>query len=111
MLQTLLTAKPPDAEEISRWLVTYGQEMFLAGKAYGKFAETINGVAAARPIFRKQLVAAWDLAFAWLADEPFQHHPALSLAILLALMATALMWGWPIEAAIVGLTWSGILRI
>ena len=111
MLQTLLTAKPPDAEEITRWLVMYGQEMILAGKAYGKFAETINGVAAARPIFRKQLVAAWDLAFAWLADEPFQHHPALSLAILLALMATALMWGWPIEAAIVGLTWSGILRI
>ena len=41
-LTTLLTLKPPDAEEICRWLVAYGQAMFLTGQAYGKFAETIN---------------------------------------------------------------------
>ena len=30
--------------------------------------------ATARPHIRKQLTGAWDLAFAWLADEPGQHH-------------------------------------
>lgn len=63
------------------------------------------------PILWKQLVSAWDLAFAWLADEPFQHHPALPLSVLLALMATAPMWGWPLEASVLGLAWAGILRI
>lgn len=85
-LSQLLTAKPPDAEEISRWLTLYGQEIFLAGKSYGKFAQTINAVAAARPIVRRQLVGAWDLALAWLVDEPTAHHPALPLSILLAIV-------------------------
>ena len=110
-LSALLDAKPVDPEEISGYLVKYGQDMFLAGRAYGKYAETINAVATYRPIVKKQLTIAWDLAFAWLADEPFQHHPALPLSILLALLSVALMWGWPVEAAIIGLTWSGILRI
>jgi hypothetical protein len=85
--------------------------MFQAGKAYGRYAETINAVATARPAVRKMLAPAWDLAFAWLADEPYQHHPALHLAVLLGMMSIALLWGWPLEAAILGLTWSGLLRI
>lgn len=111
LLSQMLTAKPPDAEEIANWLVEYGKAMFSAGKAYGKYAETINAISTARPIIRKQLVAAWDFAYAWLADEPFQHHPAMPLAVLLAMMTTAVVWGWPLEAAIIGLTWAGILRI
>lgn len=107
----LLTAKLPDAEEISRWLTLYGQEMYPAGRSYGKFAETINAVAAARPIVRKQLVGAWDLAFAWLVDEPTEHHPALPLSILLAMVSLALLWGWPLEAAVISMTWCGILRV
>ena len=111
MLSVLLTAKPPDAEEICKYLVLYGQQMFAAGKAYGKFAETINAVASSRPAIKKQLTAAWDLCFAWLADEPTQHHPALPLAMLLAMMSLALLWGWPAEAAIFGMAWTGLLRI
>ena len=110
-LSLLLTAKPPDAEEICKWLISYGQEMYLSGKAYGKFAETINAVSAARPVVRKQLAGAWDPAFAWLTDEPSEHHPALPLSILLAMLALALMWGWPLEAAVLSLTWCGICRI
>jgi hypothetical protein len=33
ILSVLLTAKPPDPEEICRLIVMYGQEMFAAGKA------------------------------------------------------------------------------
>ena len=111
MLTQLLTAKPPDAEEICRWLVEYGKALFQSGKAYGRFAETINAVASARPHVRKQLTGAWDLAFAWLADEPGQHHPALPLSVMLAMLAVSLMWGWPREAAVIGMAWSGIMRI
>ena len=110
-LSQLLTARPPDPEEICKWLTRYGQEMFLSGKAYGRFAETINAVASERPAIRKNLSPAWGLAFAWLADEPYEHHAALPLPVLLAMMSLAMIWGWPLEAPILGLTWSGILRI
>ena len=110
-LSIVLSRKPPDAEEVNHWLVEFGKAMFLAGKAYGKYAETINAVAGIKPILRKQLTEAWDLAFAWIADEPFQHHPALPLAVMLSLVSIALLWGWPMEASVIALTWSGILRI
>eukprot|EP00435_Cladocopium_sp_Y103_P055331 s818_g18.t1 len=100
-----------DPEKLAAWLVSYGKELYSAGKAYGIFAETINSVAAARPQVRKQLTAAWDYAFSWISNEPFSHHPALPASILVAIMSVALLWGWRTEAAIFGLTWSGILRI
>ena len=110
-LKELLSNKPSGPEEICKWLIQCGQELYLS---YGTFSETINAVAAARPLVRKQLTPAWDLAFAafaWLADEPHQHHPALPLSILLAMLSTCLLWGWPREAAVIALTWNGILRI
>ena len=57
------------------------------------------------------LVSAWDLAFAWVTDEPTSHHPAMPLSVLLAFSATALLWGWPTEAAILLMTWCGICRV
>jgi len=110
-LSILLTSKPPDPEEICKWLVCYGQEMYRAGKAYGKYAETINAVGTVRPAVRKMLAPAWDLAFAWLEDEPYQHHLAMPISIMISIMTVALLWGWPLEAAIIGMTWCGILRI
>ncbi len=85
--------------------------MYYAGKPYGQFSETINAVAGRRPAIRKALVQAWDLAFAWQADERRERHPAMPLSVLLALCSLALLWGWPHEAAIFSFTWSGILRI
>ena len=62
-------------------------------------------------MIRKQLAPAWDVAVAWLADEPRHHHPALPLSVLLAALTTCLWWGWPLEAAVFALAWNGILRI
>ena len=67
--------------------------MFAAGRSYGRYAETINSIAAARPLIKKQLTAAWDLAFCWLSDEPHQHHPAMPRSVLLAACSLSLMWG------------------
>ena len=110
-MSVLFSAKPADPEEICRLLVAYGQQLFLSGKAYGIYAETINAVAASRPLIRKLLTGAWDLAFAWLADEPHSHHPALPVSVLLSLMTVCITWGWATEAAIFGMTWAGLLRI
>ena len=107
----LLQQRPADPELISHWLAEYGREMFRAGKAYGQFSETINGIAMLKPSVKRQLTSAWDVAFAWLVDEPHQHHPALPLSALLAMLTIALAWGWPYEAAVVALAWTGLLRI
>ena len=110
-LQTAVDARDADSEFLARLLVQYGRELYYAGKPYGRFSETINGISARRPAFRRQLTQAWDLAFAWVADEPSVHHAPIPKAVLLALCGLALLWGWPSEAAIFMMSWSGLLRI
>eukprot|EP00438_Fugacium_kawagutii_P012665 Skav215620 [mRNA] locus=scaffold666:640257:644840:- [translate_table: standard] len=110
-LKFLLTQKPPDPERIAELLVDYGKQMFSAGKTYGVFSETINAVAAARPLVKRQLTSAWDLAFAWLADEPHQHHPAMPLSVLASMASVSILWGWPHVAAVLLLAWTGVMRI
>ena len=60
---------------------------------------------------RRCLQPAWDVAFAWLREEPRTHHVALPWQGLLAIIATALMWGWPRTAGCIALTWGALLRI
>ena len=107
----LIFSSPPDPEAVCHWLVAYGRELHAAGKSYNKYVETINGIATARPLLRRQMAQAWDLAFAWLQDEPHQHHPALPQSILLSMLSTALLWGWPVVAAILSMAWTGVMRI
>ena len=107
----LMQERPLDGEKISNWLVAYGRAMFNSGKAYGQYSETINGISMLRPALKKQLVSAWDLAYAWVADEPYQHHPALPISVMMSMVVIAILWGWPYEAAVISLTWAGVLRI
>eukprot|EP00438_Fugacium_kawagutii_P004823 Skav226390 [mRNA] locus=scaffold1631:67277:74756:+ [translate_table: standard] len=109
--RALLEEKPFDAELISHWVVMYGRELFASGKAYYQYSETINAIAMTKPLLKKQLTAAWDLAFAWLGDEPHEHHPALPVSVLLAMMTLSLYWGWVYEACVLGATWAGVMRI
>ena len=110
-LDDLLGSRDILPEQISEYLVAYGKELFYGGKSYGRFAETINGVASRKPVLRRQLTGAWDLAFSWVADEPARHHPAMPLTVVLAFSSLALLWGWPVESALLLLTWTGLLRI
>ena len=110
-LDQMLAEKPADPEKICEALVLYGRDLFSAGKSYQTYSETVNSVAAARPLIRKQLSRAWDLAFAWLQDEPHSHHPAFPASLLMATLTVCLMWGWLTEAGIWALTWAGLLRI
>jgi hypothetical protein len=73
-LSDLVDGREVDPEQVSNYLVEYGKEVFYAGKSCGRFSETINGINARRPVLQRQLAAAWNLAFAWVADEPHFHH-------------------------------------
>lgn len=110
-LEQLLNRHECDADFVSETLVAYGKELYYAGKPYGRYSETINAVAAKRPTLKRLLVGAWDLAFAWVTDEPHAHHPAMPLSVVLAFSGLALLWGWPVEASLLLMTWTGILRI
>ena len=97
-------------EAVSDELVEYGKQLYLAGRPYNHFAETINSVTAARPSLRKLVSGAWDLAVCWLREEPGDHHVACPYQILLALLSTALLWGWPALAGCIALSWGAICR-
>ena len=110
-LNQLLQSKPVDAEFLANILASYGRDMHRAGRAYGKYAETINALAMMKPIVKRQLTSAWDVAFAWLQDEPQDHHPAMPATVLLSIVSLSLLWGWATEAALFSLCWAGILRV
>ena len=110
-LEALLGLGPLGAETVADALVAYGKALFRAGHPYYKYSETINAVASLRPSIRRGLGYAWDLAFAWMAEEPHVHHRAIPKGVLLALLSLALAWGWVVEAAVFALSWCGLLRI
>lgn len=87
-------SQPPDFDEINRCLTEYGHMLFRLGKPYYKYAETLNGVTSRRPILRRSIGAAWDLAVMWGAMEPTEHHAAMPHQVLLAVLSTCLLWHW-----------------
>ena len=107
----ILEAEMINPERVGQMLVGYGRMLYYAGKPYGSYSETINAVVSKRGSLRRQLGVAWDLAFSWVADEPGSHHPAMPRAVLLSISALAMLWGWPTEAAIFLLCWTGLMRI
>eukprot|EP00435_Cladocopium_sp_Y103_P023325 s568_g5.t1 len=110
-LEELLFGASFSCENVCEALVSYGKDMYNAGKSYGRFSETINAITARRSVLRKQVAAAWDLAFNWVVDEPHEHHRAMPLSIMIATITLAMMWGWLREAAIIAMTWTGVLRV
>jgi hypothetical protein len=84
----------PDVEGINLLLEKYGRALFESGRPYNHYAELINSVAAKKPVLRRQLQAAWDLAYSWLRLEPPIHHVALPWQALLSLLAVSISWGW-----------------
>ncbi|CAE7155308.1 unnamed protein product, partial [Symbiodinium necroappetens] len=110
-LQTLLDRKPLDAEIISEALVRYGRDLYGSGRPYWHYSETINSVTSLKPVLRRQVQAAWDLGFAWVADEPYSHHTAIPPAVLIATITACLLWGWTREAGCFALAFGGVMRI
>ena len=99
-----------NVEEINSLLAAFGRQLYAAGRPYGHFSETINGVVGRSAILRRHLQPAWDVAYAWMRNEPPLHHTACPWQVCLALISVSLIWGWTKEAGIIALCFGGILR-
>jgi len=109
--QTVVMASPPETDLLNALLVEFGRSLFEEGKPYYHFSETINSITSKRPLVRRSLQQAWDLAFMWGSHEPAEHHVAMPFQILVALISAAWYWGWEREAAVFALAWGALLRI
>ena len=97
-------------DELNLILERYGRELYSAGKSYAKYAETINAVTSWKPAIRRSLQGAWDFGYSWVRHEPGSHHVAMPGVVMLAVLTTAMMWGWTRFAGCAALMWSGLLR-
>ena len=114
IVEAMLSGQAYDPEAISEALVSYGKDLYNAGRSYSKYAEIINALTARKPGLRRLLASVWDLAFNWVVDEPHEHNAALPLSLVLAISSLAMMammWGWFREASIFVMGWVGVLRI
>ncbi|OLQ11460.1 hypothetical protein AK812_SmicGene4704 [Symbiodinium microadriaticum] len=104
--------QPPgssDVDSVNCILTRYGRELYRAGRPY--YSELINAYSSKVPKLRRLLQPAWDLAFSWKRAEPGRHHTAMPWQVLLGLVTTAFLWGWPRTAGLLALSWGGLLRI
>eukprot|EP00435_Cladocopium_sp_Y103_P021725 s1085_g5.t1 len=97
-------------EEINLVLSKYGRLLYSLGKPYTVYAETISMLTSKKPVLRRQLQGAWDLAFNWVQSEPSCHHVAMPWQILLAMVTVSLMWGWTEVSGCIALGWGALLR-
>lgn len=97
-------------DEINAILAAYGRLLYQVGRPYNHFAETLNGIAMKKPSLRRHLQAAWNVAYGWVQQEPGSHHAALPPQVLIALLATSLLWGWTRVAGCLALAFGAILR-
>ena len=96
----------------NKYLVQYGRCLLESGRPYSHYSEVITAIAAKEPLLRGSLEPLWDLAFSWMREEPHVNHVAMPWQLLLAAIATSLVWGWPrVAAGLLALTWGGLLRI
>ena len=107
--ERILLASHLHVEEINAILVKYGRLFDSAGEPYTVFAETINMLSSMKPVLRRQLQGAWDLAFSWVQAEPSSRHVAMPWQVLLAMITVALMWGLADVAGCLALRWRALL--
>ena len=109
-LRTLLENPLLHIERINAILQMYGRRLYDAGKTYNIYVESVNSIASFKPVLKRQLQPAWDLAFAWVREERPIHHIAMPWQVLLAMLSVALGWGWLEMAGLLALGWGALLR-
>ena len=91
-------------------MVRYGRLLYSSGKSYLQYAETLNSLGARKPAVRRLLQQSWDLGYSWMRSEPSSHHVAMPPVILVAMIRTALLWGWVRVAGCLALRFNALLR-
>jgi hypothetical protein len=98
-------------DDLNKLLVRYGRNLYAVGRPYNHYAETINALSSKKPAVKRQMQEAWNLAFAWVRDEPPVHHVAMPWQILLAALTVCFSWGWLDMAGMLALMWGALLRV
>lgn len=88
------------AESAAVALRAYGLHLYEAGLPRYLLVYAITAVQDLRPQFRGSLTPAWQIDKKWQLAEPGSCRPVISLPILQAAVAVALLWGWGDWAAI-----------
>ena len=110
-LEDLVKRASHEPELLVRQLLQYGMQLYEAGRPYSHYAETVNGLGARHPSIRRLMSGAWDLAFAWLREEPYEHHQACPYQVLLAATTLSILCGWPRVAGAIVLMWGAVCRV
>ena len=97
-------------EEVNTVLVSFGRLLHQSGRPYQHFAETINAIVNQKLVLKRNLQAAWSLAFSWIHDEPSAHHVAMPFQVLMACLSTCMLWGWFNVGGVMALAWGAFLR-
>ena len=108
--EDLMRSSHAYVDEINAILAAYGRLLYQVGRPYNHFAETLNGITMKKPSLRRQLQSAWNVAYGWVQQEPGSHHAALPPQALIAILGTALLWGWTRVAGCLALAFGAILR-
>lgn len=93
-MQSWLELPSRNLESINEVLQQYGRRLYEAGRPYGVFVGSINGLVSFKPVLRRQLQPSWDVPFPWVREERPQHHIAMPWQILAAEVAGILSLGW-----------------
>ena len=97
-------------DELNLVLSKFGRVLYHSGKSYNQYAETLNAITSLKPAVRRMLQGAWDLGYAWVREEPGNHHIAMPHQVTLAMISVSLMWGWIRLAGIIALGFAALLR-
>ena len=109
-LRSLLERPLQHVERINEILQLYGRRLYEAGRTYNIYVESVNSISSYRPVLKRQLQPAWNLAFAWVREERPQHHIAMPWQVLLGMLSVAIGWGWIEMAGLLALGWGSLLR-
>eukprot|EP00438_Fugacium_kawagutii_P015642 Skav215148 [mRNA] locus=scaffold2462:83903:87145:- [translate_table: standard] len=91
-------------------LRAYGMHLYRTGMPRYLLVYAITAVQDMHPEFRSQLGAAWAVDKKWQQAEPGHCRPVIALPLLRAMVALALLWGWPRWAGVTLLAFSGMLH-
>ena len=109
-LDTFLNSPNQWVEEINCVFSKFGRFLYKAGKTYNQYAETINALSSKKPSLRRLMQQSWDFGYAWVRAEPSVHHVAIPVPVIMAMVTTALVWGWVREASCLALGFAALLR-
>ncbi|CAE7596237.1 HERC6 [Symbiodinium microadriaticum] len=68
--ESVFWASAFDIDFVNIVLSKYGRGLYKAGRPYSHYSETINAASSLHPKIRRLLQPSWDVAFAWMRNEP-----------------------------------------